>query len=149
MPELPHLRIAASRVDDYASPRRGGGVEVPPRDREEQYDRVRGLIAAASAAFDSQPRLDYSSGVLFAAQGPGLEEEAGRLQDIRTKNFVLATSPDEVVVFSTQGDFSALQRKLDEYRNEQTPGGFPRHQQLIARIEDLRLPNLAHLSFGE
>lgn len=149
MPELPHLRISASRVDDFASPRRGGGAEVPIRDRTEHAARVQQLIDSVSQQLsdlkESNPEVEGT----LAVQGPGIEAESSRLQDVRSGTFVVATTPEEVVLVATSGDLSVLSRKTEEYRTAESPSGKPRHEQLIARIEEIRLATVKDMSFGE
>ena len=149
MPDLPHLRISASSRQDFASPRRGGGSEAPTRNRQEQGNKVRALIANAEAILTNRRDNGAGNQATLAVSGPGLDEEFSRLQDLRTHNFVVASSDDDVVLVSTLGDLSALSKKTDEYLTSETAKGFPRHEQLIARIDDIRLATVDDLSFGE
>jgi hypothetical protein len=146
MVDLPHIRINSSRSENYASPRRGSTSPAPSRNRNEQADFVAGLVSGIQAEITER---SISDGFVLAFAGPGLEDEASRLGDKRTGNSVQAVSPLETVLVGTKGDFSAIQRKISEYRTENAPSGSPKHEQLVARIESARIATVRDLSFGE
>jgi hypothetical protein len=146
MVDLPHIQVRSSRSESYSSPRRGDAASLPTRDRHSHADHVLGLITRLEEEAETRA---ISDGFIIAFDGPGIEDSASRLRDRKTKNEVLATTPLETVLVSTEGDLSALRKKVAEYKNEDTRKGNPRHEQLVARIDDIRIATLRDLSFGD
>jgi hypothetical protein len=144
MANLPHLRVRESEINDFQSPSQSRSPAPPARNRSQQAARVSELLRA----LDQTIQTIGGRGVI-AFEGPGLAAESSRLGDVKDGNVVLAEPDEEVVLVGTQGVFVALNRKVREYRDENTPSGNPKHVQLVARIEQARLATLADLSAGE
>lgn len=144
MAQLAHLRLRESEIDDFQSPNQARSAAPPPRNRVEQAARVGEQLQALDQALAAVG----GKGVV-AFEGPGLAAEGSRLGDVKDRNTVLSEPSEEVVLVGTNGTFSALSRKIREYRDEDTPSGKPKNVQLVARIEQMRLATLADLSAGE
>ncbi|MHB1171121.1 MAG: S8 family peptidase [Lacisediminihabitans sp.] len=74
---------------------------------------------------------------------------ASSLQDAGSSNLLLNVAADDVAIIGSRGNFEVLQRKVDDYRTQDTPTGKPKNQQLVSRIEGARIATLADLSSGE
>lgn len=149
MPELPHLRINASFSSNFASPRRSTTPGPPPRNREEQASKIAAILSSLAEEIAAQPTSDIVSGVLIAFSGPGIGQVASSLQDAATSNVLLNYGTDDVAIIGSQGNLDALQRKVEDYRTQDTPTGKPKNLQLINRIETARIATIADLSSGE
>ena len=137
----------------YTSPRRGGGGLPPTRARAAHAAKLEQALVVAVAAARAQ----------IGAREPGMAEgEPGFYLDFevavehqvaldalenRRKNIELvAVHPpaegEETVratVFVPESEADYFTGKVEQYRDEESRSGNPRNQNLVARIEDVRL----------
>jgi hypothetical protein len=136
----------------------GGGtpMRLPSRDRDHHADHLKRSLKNAMAAAQKQQSTrdaDISGG----ASGYYLEFEIGKdqrqaidsLEDMRGKEHIelLAVRPSEsdpenalsATVFVPESKGAAYDKKIDQYRNEETKGGNPRNRPLIESINDVKL----------
>ncbi len=160
MPELPrdrpHLYVSGrGRAEPYTSKLRGRGRPLPQRDRTAHADAVRVSLAAALAAAEAQQALrdpDIAAGTpgfyLDFEIAPGSESAAEQLEN-RPKHIELVAvheqtenEPPRATVFIPETARDHFLRKVEQYRDENTRGGKPKNQDLIARIERATLSAL-------
>jgi hypothetical protein len=137
----------------YTSPRRGGGGLPPARARAAHAAKLEQALSRAVA--EARRQLEQRDPVLAAGE-PGFyldfEVPADHqvaldwLENRRKRIELVAVHPpaegDKAVratVFLPESEADYFASKVEQYRDEETAGGKPKHQNLIARIEDVRL----------
>jgi hypothetical protein len=154
--DLPHLYIrGGGRAEPYTSKLRGRGRPLPQRERTAHADALRVSLAAALAAAEAQQVLrdpDIAAGTpgfyLDFEIAPGSESAAEQLEN-RPKHIELVAvhertenEPSRATVFVPEAARDHFLRKVRQYRDENTPGGKPKNEDLIARIERATLSAL-------
>ncbi len=157
MPELPrdrpHIHIAGgAQTENYTSPRRPNAGLPPRRVRAAHaraLERALGQAIAAGRAQIAQRDPEIAGGApgfYLEFDLPVGERAAAESLENRTKKIELvAVSPptDEAptvsaTVFVPEAAADFFVRKVEQYRDEDTPTGKPKNEALIARIETAR-----------
>ena len=152
--DRPHFHVqGGGEREIYTSPRRGGGGLPPARARAAHAAKLQQALGAAIAealrqigARDSAVAegeagfyLDFEVPIEHQAALDGLENRRKKIE------LVAVHPPEEgaqtiratVFVPESEADYFAL--KVEQYRGEDTEGGKPKNQNLVARIDDVRL----------
>src|SRR5580704_15986234 len=157
MPELPrnlpHLYLRGNgRAEPYTTRLRARSRPLPQRDRGVHAEAVRFALAGALAAAQVQ-RAERDPDVLAGTPGfyldfelpVGSEDAAQRLEN-RQKHIELvavrpesADSPARATVFVPDAAADHFLRKVEQYRDEETPTGKPKNEALIASIQTVAL----------
>lgn len=149
---LPHLfpRNTATSLP-YTNPTKGGGQEpLPVRNRQNhaqhllaRLDDVRqkeaalgprraavglGALGGITVEFDGEP------GHELAVESLEQQKQGIRLLNVREHDDVVSAT-----VFVPHGKVETFIKKVEQYRDEQTAKGNPKHQPLVASISDLRV----------
>lgn len=152
--DRPHLHVqGGGESETYTSPRRGGSGLPPARARAAHAARLEQALGVALAG--ARRQLEARDEVVAEGErGFYLEFEVpidhqGALDALenRTKKIELvAVRPpiegDQLVtatVFVPEAAAEYYTGKVEQYRDELTPKGQPKNQNLVARIEDVRL----------
>jgi hypothetical protein len=125
---------------------------IPVRDRQQHASILDQRVAAVErqlAAVRDQA-VPHASGSLVTAVGEGLDESnvSSQLRDKKTGTAVVTVRDNRAIVH-TPGGLGALRDKIQAYASEETQGGEPRFQNLIARLDDVELATIEDLSLGE
>jgi len=152
--DRPHLLVQGGGESEiYTSPRRGGGGMPPARARAAhaaKLERSLGLaIAGARAQLAARDEamaegergfyLEFEVPVEHRGALDGLENRVKKIELVAVRP---PAEGDELVtatVFVPEAVADYYTDKVEQYRDELTPGGQPKNQNLIARIEDVRL----------
>ncbi len=125
---------------------------VPPRDRQQHASvlaqRVADVERQLSAARDQL--LPHASGMLVTAAGQDLNDASisRQLRDARSGTEVVTVREGRAVVHA-QSDLAALRTKIQAYATDDTHGGKPRFQALVARLDTIEPTTIEDLSLGE
>lgn len=149
---LPLLELRSAGRERFRTRRQARLPAPPDRDRAQhaaavlgQIDQVRGLITSERES-TARPQAP----TLLAAEGPSID-----VTDVATQltsgspGAELLVSDDGRIVFRVTDDLAALRVKAAAYANQETSGGRPRYNNLIARINQIALATIADLSLGE
>lgn len=152
--DRPHFHVeGGGQSEAYTSPRLVIGGLPPTRVRAAHAARL-GLALGAAVAAGRQSIADREDGLAEGAKGfylefdfPAAERAAVEALENRPKAIELvAVRPvaegDAMVsatVFVPEAAADFFARKVEAYRDEQTKAGAPKNQNLVARIEDIRL----------
>ncbi len=152
--DRPHFHVeGGGQSEAYTSPRLVIGGLPPARVRAAHAARL-GLALGAAVAAGRQSIADREDGLAEGAKGfylefdfPAAERAAVEALENRPKAIELvAVRPvaegDAMVsatVFVPEAAADFFARKVEAYRDEQTKAGAPKNQNLVARIEDIRL----------
>lgn len=145
----------SSRVNYF-----GGGNPTPQRDRAAHAQRVAAMFLAAKEADrqyrDSAHVDEVRDGYYLKIQnqqGSNLaianldRRQIGHLINVREKGAGVEKRI-EATLFLKERKSDWLDRKVTEYRDENKPGGKPRHQELIETIENIACAQLEDLWIG-
>lgn len=117
-------------------------------DRVEQGTRVRNELNAAIEAFGEEAPSDEFVYVVFKSV-PGffldldkLDKGNFRLASYRQINFDEGDETYEATVYMNRAAIGQILRKIEQYINENTPGGNPKHQTLLANLDEIRVATL-------
>lgn len=158
--DRPHLYIEGGGASEpYTSPRRGSTDPPPARDRAAHAEKLKGAMVRALAGAKTRRanrdnaiaegeagfylQFDIPATHAVAAEGLADKRKAIELVAVRGRAEGEALVSATVFVPDRAADF--LSRKIDAYRDQETPTGRPKNENLIARIEDLRLGALRAL----
>ena len=152
--DRPHLHVQGSgESENYTSPRRGGAGLPPARTRAAHAARLEQALGVAIAGAHQQLAarddavaegergfsLEFEVPIEHQAALDGLENRPKKIE-------LVAVRPpgegDEVVtatVFVPEAAADYFSAKVEQYRAEDTPGGKPRNENLVARIDGVRL----------
>ena len=152
--DRPHLHVeGGGQSEAYTSPRLVIGGLPPARVRAAHAARL-GLALGAAVAAGRQRIAEREEGLAEGAKGfylefdfPAAERAAVEALENKPKAIELvAVRPvaegDAMVsatVFVPEAAADFFARKVEAYRDEQTKTGAPKNQNLVARIEDIRL----------
>jgi hypothetical protein len=151
--DLPHLYLRGSgRPERYTSKRKPSQHPLPQRDRTTHATGLRTAIIAALAAADvrrtdREPALTPETpGFYLDFEIPPGSENAAELLENRPRHIELAavrqesdTAPAVATVFIPDTAVDHFLKKIEQYRNENTPAGKPKNEALIARIQNIAL----------
>lgn len=156
----PHFLLQGGGESEiYTSPRRGNDGLPPARARAAHAAK---LARALDQAIAGARRQLQARDPQIAEGEPGFyldfvvprEHQAAldRLENRLKKIELVAVHPPEegtvtvrATVFVPEANADYFTNKVEQYRDEQTPSGKPRNQNLVARIEDVRLSALRSL----
>jgi hypothetical protein len=156
---LPHLVVPWS-ASDQAYRGRSGGPGKPPRqigDRRGHAAQLSGELEAARDTARAQvadvPREIAADGFALSVDSwsdePGYRLALQRLDSsgARLLSVVPETdqSPERAVIWLPFGDVQKFFTKIEQFATEQTSGGHPKNQALVANIAELRLAALHDL----
>jgi len=158
--DRPHFLIRGRGESEvYTSPHRGGGGLPPARARAAHAAKLEQALGAAIAAArrqlaDREPAIvEGEPGFYLDFEVPVAHQEALDALENRPKKIELvAVHPPQddaelvratVFVPETQAEFYL--GKVEQYRDENTRTGAPKNQNLIARIEDVRIATVRSL----
>lgn len=149
---LPLLGLRSARAEVFQSTQRGGVRAMPVRDRQRHASALslRVTEIERELAETRDQAVPHASGSLVAAIGEGLDDSSvsRQLRDRETGTDVVAVRENRAIVHAPQG-LGALSGKIQAYAREETPGGKPRFQNLIARLDDIQPATIEDLSLGE
>jgi hypothetical protein len=151
---LPHLRLEGNGLSqDYTSPRRPFTGLPPSRVRAEHAQSL--LVSLGTAILDAQLRLEAREASNFEGERgfylqfdiPVEHRDAlDGLAQPRKGIEIVAVQPvdggSEVVrstVFVPEQAADHFIKKVEQYRDEESRGGQPKNQKLVASIDDVRL----------
>lgn len=149
---LPLLGLRIARAEAFQSTQRGGTPAIPARERRQHASNLGRQVAEVERqlAATRDQAVPHASGVLVTAAGDGLDDSriSRQLRDTKTGTEVVTVRDNRAVVH-TLGGLGALRDKIQAYASEETPGGEPRFQNLIARLDGVELATIEDLSLGE
>ena len=134
----------------YTSINRGGN-NISPRtniDRVEQGNRVRNELVSAIAEFvEVAPNEDFVYVVLKSVPGffldlDKLDKGEFRLASYRQINKDPGDETFEATVFMNRRAIAKILQKIEQYIHEDTIGGNPKHQSLLANLDEIRVATL-------
>lgn len=152
--DRPHFHLeGGGESEPYTSPHRGSSGLPPPRARAAHARRlVRAMGVALRQARETLEERDPAiaageSGFYLQFDIPAAQTEAlDALENKPSAIELVAVRPpadgDQMVsatVFVPERSAEFYTRKIEQYRDEETPSGKPKHERLIARIETVRL----------
>ena len=149
---LPLLRLRDASTEAFQSTSRKILAPVPARDRQQHSSVLDQHVASVEqqlAAVRGQA-LPHASGMLVTAVGQDLEETSvnRQLRDARSGTEVVSVREGRAVVHA-ESDLRALRTKIQAYATEDTRGGKPRFQALVARLDTIEPATIEDLSLGE
>lgn len=156
--EHPHIFLRdAQETEEFTTPRRGGAQSVPQRDRQSHSVKLQEQWAAiwAKAREQEESRTAVSmptkDGIYVEFEGaPGYDLVTKSLEDRRSGIRLLsvytvrpANAPEQEItratVFIPSGKQEHFLKKINEYAQEETRKGNPKHAALVQSVEDMRL----------
>jgi len=149
---LPLLSLRAASAEFFQSTSRKILDPAPQRDRQQHAavlaQRVADVEQQLSAVRGQV--LPHASGMLVTAVGQDLDEASisQQLRDKRSGTEVVTVREGRAVVHA-QSDLAALRAKIRAYATDDTRGGKPRFQALIARLDTIEPATIEDLSLGE
>ena len=150
----PHFHLeGGGQSEIYTSPRRGNSGLPPARARAAhaaKLERALGVaIAGARRQLETREEgvaegergfyLDFDVPVDHQAALDGLENRPKRIELVAVKPPAQGDELVRATVFVPEAETEFFSGKVEQYRDEDTRGGQPRNQNLVARIEDVRL----------
>lgn len=151
----PHLIISnTARAELFTSPRsRGSEPPIPQRDRNQHGQRllaqIRALTGEAEGTIEEQRAfgVDVGNGIFLEFESePGFELPTESLGDARKRIELLSVKEDEeriiATVFVPEGRLQHFENLITQYVEQNTPKGKPRHEKLVAQIQQISLAAL-------
>jgi hypothetical protein len=128
----------------FTTPQLGGSSPLPFRNAQQHGNRLFGSLESILTS-QSEQVLENSSlnnGVYLEISGTGENElNIEPLEDLR-KNIRVAnfqnTTPQKATLYLPLDKREFLENKINEYTNETTPTGNPKHNKLISTIENIQ-----------
>lgn len=157
---LPHFLVQGGGESEiYTSPRRGGGGLPPARVRAAHAAKLEQAlgtaVAAARQALDARDAavaegeagfyLDFDVPVEHQSALDGLENRRKNIELVAVHPPEEGAATVTATVFVPEADADYFTGKVEQYRDEETKNGNPKNQNLVARIEDVRLSALRSL----
>lgn len=147
---FPSVRDAAESYQ-YPHDVRGGSFDVPPRDRIPHAETLATQVRAAESASLAGPSPEEHAApeglVLDIRSDPGFKLKLDSLE-YRQSGIELRSARTDAAgmmhasVFVPQGKTSFFIKRFEKYAHADTEKGFPRHQELVASISEVRLATL-------
>lgn len=152
--DRPHFHLeGGGQSEIYTSPRRGSSGLPPARARAAHAARLEQALGAAIAGArrqlaareadvaEGEPGfyLDFDLPVDHQAALDGLENRRKRIELVAVKPSAEGEPLVRATVFVPEAEADYFGGKVEQYRDEETRSGQPRNQNLVARIEDVRL----------
>jgi Subtilase family len=149
---LPLLSLRAANAEGYRSVGTPRLPPVPSRNRGQHASFLALRVAEVEqqlAAVRDQV-LPHGSGMLITAVGQDLENSKvnGQLRDRASGTDVVTAREGRAIVHALNG-LGALTAKINAYATEETRGGKPQYQDLVARMDTIEVATIEDLSLGE
>lgn len=150
----PHFLVQGGGESEiYISPRRGGGGLPPARARAAHAARLEQALGVAvtaarrqlaqrdAALAEGEPGfyLDFEVPIDHQAALDGLENRRKKIELVAVQPAAEGADTIRATVFVPEAHAEYFTGKVQQYRDEETAAGKPRNQNLVARIEDVRL----------
>jgi hypothetical protein len=143
----------------YTSPRRGSSGLPPARVRAAHAAKLERALGQAIAGARQQLKerdpqfaegepgfyLDFEVPAEHQAAVDGLENRLKKIELVAVHPLLEGSETVRATVFVPEAQADYFTNKVEQYRDEETDGGRPRNQNLVARIEDVRLSALSSL----
>lgn len=160
-PEFPHIYLPENgEREDYTTPR-GGGCSDPSPEKD-RPEHARALESAISMALQNAQRELSSRDPDVAAGVPGfylefqiqadkanafekLGNQTKKIELVAVKKIPGQEGMVAATVFVPQKAADHFQKKIEEYREENTTKGKPKNEELVSRIEDVQLAKVESL----
>jgi len=153
MPEFyrDHLLVGENTLTlPYTSINQGRSNVVPRTnlDRVEQGNKIKNDLNAAITAFANEaPNEDFVYVVFKSVPGFFLDLEKldkgnFRLASYRQINSDLGDEVYEATVYLNRTAITQFLRKIEQYIHENTPSGNPKHQTVVANLDEIRVATL-------
>lgn len=151
---LPHFLVQGGGESEiYTSPRRGSSGLPPARARAAHAAKLEQALGQAIAEARQQlgardPQLaegeagfylDFEVPVAHQAALDGLENRPKKIELVAVHPPAEDAETVRATVFVPEAQAEYFTNKVEQYRDEETAGGKPKNQNLVARIEDVRL----------
>lgn len=150
---LPHLFVSQTATTElYTTPKRprGGGLNFPPRNRQQHAQRLFEKLARVreetealkqertSFGVDAQAGiyLEFESEPDFDLKFESLEDSR---QGIELLSVRLVGDKTFATVFIPEGKLTRFEKLLTSYRDQQTSTGKPKNRELVEGISDIHL----------
>ena len=152
--DRPHFLVQGGGESEiYTSPRRGGGGLPPARARAAHAAKLETSLGIAIAGARAQLAardetvaegergfyLEFEVPVDHQGALDGLENRVKKIELVAVRPPADGDALVTATVFVPEAVANYYAGKVEQYRDELTPGGQPKNQNLIARIEDVRL----------
>ena len=159
-PDLPHLIVPGQPSAERFQRRGGGGGErrlyhIPDRGRHAAALRqgLRGALDEQDHLREAWDDVLRSDGIVLAVTGwPGGFEVAVESLELRASGIELLSvrpssdaNPEVATVFIPDGKANIFFRRVDQYEQQASRSGRPRHEDLVANIQGLRRAVLEQL----
>lgn len=162
--DRPHLHVQGGGESEiYTSPRRGGGGLPPARARAAHAAKLEQALGVAIvgahrqlAARDDKIAegergfyLEFEVPVEHQGALDGLENRPKKIELVAVQPPAEGDQMVTATVFVPEAAADYYTAKFEQYRDELTPGGKPKNENLVARIEDVRLAAVRSLFTDE
>lgn len=152
--DRPHFHLeGGGQSEIYTSPRRGASGLPPARARAAHAARLEQALGVAIAGARRQLEardeavaegergfyLDFEVPVDHQGALDGLENRPKKIELVAVKPPAEGEEVVRATVFVPEDQVDYFTGKVEQYRDEETKGGQPKNQNLVARIEDVRL----------
>ena len=152
MPQYKHIIITEPGQErNYTKPTGGGGVEflTPPRDRRVHARNLINNISQATT--DAQRKAEETGHIIhdlcleiIGKQGYDLKIESLEYlrSGIEVRSVKQMDNRIHATIYVPEGKLGNFVRKIERYKREDTRGGRPKNEDLIAGINNIRFPVL-------
>lgn len=152
--DRPHLHVQSSgESENYTSPRRGGAGLPPARVRAAHAARLEQALGAAIADARQQLAarddavaegergfyLEFEIPIEHQAALDGLENRPKKIELVAVRPPAEGDQVVTATVFVPEAAADYFSTKVEQYRAADTPSGKPRNENLVARIDGVRL----------
>lgn len=151
--QLPHLLVEnTARSERYVSPQRGGGdFKLPPRDRPLHGAHLLGELEQTRKDNETSRGIttpaDRPAGIVLEVHSePGMPLKLDSLEN-RPQGIELNAVKEEngvqiATIYVPDGKLVHLQKILNQYVSEDSPGGKPKNQKLVESISKIGIRRL-------
>lgn len=150
---LPHLFVSQTATTElYTTPKRprGGGLNLPPRNRQQHAQRLFEKLARVREETEAlkQERtafgVDAQAGIYLEFESePDFDLKFESLEDSRQGIELLSVrlvgEKTFATVFVPEGKLTHFERLLTAYRDKESPKGKPKNKDLIEGVSDIHL----------
>jgi len=150
---LPHLFVSQTATTElYTTPKRprGGGLNFPPRNRQQHAQRLFEKLARVREETEAlkQERtafgVDAQAGIYLEFESePDFDLKFESLEDSRQGIELLSVrlvgDKTFATVFVPEGKLTRFEKLLTSYRDQQTSTGKPKNRELVEGISDIHL----------
>ena len=158
--DRPHFLVQGSGEREiYTSPRRGSSGLPPSRVRAAHAAKLEKALGQAIAGARQQLKerdpqiaegepgfyLDFEVPAEHQAAVEGLENRLKKIELVAVQPLSEGSETVRATVFVPEAQADYFTNKVEQYRDEDTDTGRPRNQNLVARLDDVRLSTLSSL----